>query len=757
MSQPKLLLLWHMHQPPYWIPERSNVLLLPWVRLHAQRGYYDMATKLVQRGNVPVVFNITPTLLEQLLAYRDSGVLDIAQELCIKGADNLSLVDREHVIRNFFSAHREKLINPIPRYKELLQKAGNQVPGGIDSALRIYNVHDYTDLMVLFNLSWCGPTLRQENGFIRDLLEKGRNYTQEELVLLLAEHRRTISKVLDLIKKLAHHQITELSITPFHHPILPLVCNTDAAREQLPNNPLPKPPLLDSKSAFWHVREAINLTEKSLEYRPTGMWPAEGSVSPEACRIFSANGVKWVMTDRQVLNASRADSPHPSPFAPYAFETPSGPLAMFFRDTDIADRIGFKYMFMPVENAVNDFIGRVSELAYEANSVYPHNPVVVVSLDGENPWESYPDGGDFFLDRLYDRITGPNNFIASTPRAVLQESQGSNYYPKITSLASGSWIKGNFRIWIGGDEENSAWSMLRMTRLSLSQLETEIEHESDEAIKSLKMQKLNNAFKYYYRAQASDWFWWYGDIFTSNDDKYFDTLFRSNLISVYQALGKDVPPSLLVSLTGHTKSLWDRDIDGITEPRLDGKVSSYYEWANAGMVKAGQGAAMALGSHQPLAALYIGYCGRTVSFRVDCLDLAMIMLSDNRSINIKMTAFGQNDWTNPVNQQSLKLTRSAGKSQLTRELYLTSEQTDAHLPITDSIKTTIMQDCSMVDEIIEIRVPLDELELSPALEVSFVVELVEDSSVVQRIPMDGALSFTVPPRELKALMWDVLG
>lgn len=746
-----------MHQPPYWIPDRNNVLLLPWVRLHAQRGYYDMATRLIQRGNVPVVFNITPTLLEQLLAYRDLGAIDIAQELCLKGADNLSLSDREHVIRNFFSAHRERLINPIPRYRELLQKAGNMAPGGLQSALRIYNVHDYTDLMVWFNLSWCGPTLRRESGFVRDLISKGRNFSQEDLVLLLAEHRKTISKVLELFQQLAHHPVTELSITPYHHPILPLVCNTDAAREQLPNNPLPKPPLLDSKSAFWHVREGINLVESAFNYRPTGMWPAEGSVSPEACRIFAANGVKWIMTDRQVLNASQAESPHPAPFAPYCLDTQSGPLTIFFRDTDLADRIGFKYMFMPVENAVNDFIGRVSELANEAQHSYPANPVVVVSLDGENPWESYPDGGDFFLDRLYERITGPNNFVACTPRQVIATDNCSHGIPRINALASGSWIKGNFRIWIGGDEENSAWSMLRMTKLSLSQLESEIDRETNDDVKSKKQTKLNNALKFYYRAQASDWFWWYGDIFTSNDDKYFDTLFRSNLINVYMALGKDVPPSLLVSLTGHTKSLWDRDIDGITEPKLDGRISSYYEWANAGMVRASHGAAMALGSQQLIAAIFIGYCGKTISFRMNCLDNAEKVLNESRVVTIKMTAFGKNDWTHPVSQQALKLSKITGVYQLTRELYQSSEQTDVHLPITDSIKTTVILDSCMVDEIAEIRISFEDLDLTPALEVSFVVELHENDAVIQRIPMDGALSFTVPPRELKSLMWDVLG
>ena len=59
MGRVRLALLWHMHQPPYQEAETGD-FLLPWVRLHATRAYFDMAWILERHPGVHCTVNFTP-------------------------------------------------------------------------------------------------------------------------------------------------------------------------------------------------------------------------------------------------------------------------------------------------------------------------------------------------------------------------------------------------------------------------------------------------------------------------------------------------------------------------------------------------------------------------------------------------------------------------------------------------------------------------------------------------------------------------
>ena len=45
----QIAFLWHMHQPLYLDPA-TGVSVLPWVRLHATRAYYDMIRVAARQG-----------------------------------------------------------------------------------------------------------------------------------------------------------------------------------------------------------------------------------------------------------------------------------------------------------------------------------------------------------------------------------------------------------------------------------------------------------------------------------------------------------------------------------------------------------------------------------------------------------------------------------------------------------------------------------------------------------------------------------
>ncbi len=68
-SQPiYLAIIWHMHQP-YYKDLVTGEYVLPWVRLHGIKDYYDMVAVLDKAPNMKVTFNLVPSLIEQIEDY----------------------------------------------------------------------------------------------------------------------------------------------------------------------------------------------------------------------------------------------------------------------------------------------------------------------------------------------------------------------------------------------------------------------------------------------------------------------------------------------------------------------------------------------------------------------------------------------------------------------------------------------------------------------------------------------------------------
>ena len=182
MAAPSILLalVWHMHQPDYRDP-RTGTAVLPWARLHATKDYRDMVEILRAYPNVHCTFNLTPILLEQLEAVA-AGAADAWLDLARKPAGSLSPADRRALLRDFFAANQERMVEPVPRYRELGERAAaaRRSGGSADD----WTEQDWRDLQVWFHLAWVDPGYATLE-LIRPLLAKGKGFTEEEKRALL--------------------------------------------------------------------------------------------------------------------------------------------------------------------------------------------------------------------------------------------------------------------------------------------------------------------------------------------------------------------------------------------------------------------------------------------------------------------------------------------------------------------------------------------------------------------------------------------
>jgi alpha-amylase/alpha-mannosidase (GH57 family) len=328
-----------MHQPLYREPVTGEYLL-PWVRLHATRAYYDMAWMLERHPSIRCTVNFTPVLLEQLEDYVEGRAHDRWLELTARPAEDLTLDQRAAILRSFFMVGWEQNVQPLPRYWEILQKRGRDIRhADVPRLARDFSDQEITDLQLLFNLAWCGFGALADDDGLRALREKGRDFDRADVDYLLGAQRRILAQVIPRWRRLSERGQVELSSTPYFHPILPLLCDTDSALRALPGLTLPSR-FVHPEDARWHVREAIALHTRCFGAPPAGMWPAEGSVSPEAVELLAEEGIRWAASDEGVLLHSLDGSSTrlASLFRPWRVAAgKGGELRMLFRDRSLSE------------------------------------------------------------------------------------------------------------------------------------------------------------------------------------------------------------------------------------------------------------------------------------------------------------------------------------------------------------------------------------------------------------------------------------
>jgi alpha-amylase/alpha-mannosidase (GH57 family) len=634
--------LWHMHQPFYKDPVQGEYVL-PWTYLHAVKDYYDMPAIVDATPGAKVVFNLVPSLLEQIRDYAQGTAVDPFLVRARQAPADMNEEERLFVLENFFSANRQRMIDPHKRYLELYCLAGAGGGGAVKDRLRLLGDQDLLDLQVWFYLSWTGESARRRFPEFRELVHKGKNYTAADKQLLLDTQRTLIGEIIPLYRRLHEEGKAELSVTPYFHPILPLLCDSRIAQVAMPKVTLPTQDFRHPEDARCQVAQGIASFEEFFGFTPRGLWPSEGALSDEVLAILADQGLSWVASDEWVLSKSLPRGlgrDREALYRPYSYQREGKDIALFFRDHGLSDLIGFTYSQWDAERAVLDFVGRLKEVRQHAHA----SRVVPVILDGENAWEYYQDNGLPFLTMLYRTLAETPGLVPATFSEVLE------LVPERRSLSHvhpGSWINANYGIWIGHPDENLGWDYLARARAAA------VQHSP--AVAALLSgaggpsggaggdETARQVCKALYAAEGSDWFWWFGDDHFSPHSASFDLLFRRHLMNVYRLLGLTVPRELYEAIKKQSPAGFVRDPAALITPAITGVVTDYFEWLAAGLYDLTKQASAMHAAESLLQSFFYGYDRTYFYIRIDgvqslektfrpgdCLSLHLIHASEYR-------------------------------------------------------------------------------------------------------------------------------
>lgn len=595
-------IIWHYHQPFYRDP-LTGEYLLPWVRMHSASSYWRMADIVLRYPDIHVTFNFTGSLLLQLADYIEEGVQDLREKLSLKIAAGENLTTGEKfsmfaVPGGFFDINWANIVTKRPRYNEILFKrnVAFELFGDLPQQEMMEKVtgylaeQDYIDLAAQFNLYWIDPEFIKADLELAPLWNK-ISYSRENIQLIIRKQREIMENVIGIHKSLQEQEQIEVTASPYAHPMLSLL--TSFGWED---------------DAQAHVGKGIELYERFFGTEPLGMWPSEQAVNEASLRIMAEEGILWTTTDMNILQQAGVDISAPGNlYKPYKVDLGNSELInVFFRDSHLSNQIGFAYKDRGAEEAVDDFVGYLLE-------TQEHNVggdmVVTIALDGENPWEGYPNNGNDFLNALYARLTElqdsglirtvtPGEYldrfvveevVPETEQEILHlqdvDISGIERYedlPRVRvsqAIPEGTWsgLALGHAIWVGDKQEDVAWMWLKVARDTL--MEFIVAHPEPEY-----RPVIEEAKDALYIAQTSCWWFWYG--WDAGSPATFDPLFKANLINIYQKLGEEVPAYLKASFfpDGEPSSLMLIDppadlmlakVDGIPEPG---------EWDNSALI-----------------------------------------------------------------------------------------------------------------------------------------------------------------------------
>ena len=461
MNRIHLVLLWHMHQPQYRDPETGRYVL-PWTRLHAVKDYWGMVRVLQEAPRFHATFNVVPSLGMQIEEYASGKFDEPWYALAFKKTEELTREDKVEILARAFQLNHERLLSRWPRFVELLEWSR---PAGGAQALVTFTPRDWRDLQVLSQLAWMDEEWLEKDDVVCRLASKGKEFTELDKTALQAKQMELLNLVLPIYRQVAQSGQIEISTTPFYHPILPLLCDSDIARVANPGTPLPRRAYRYPEDAREQLRRAREYHERVFGSKPAGLWPSEGSVSDQALTIAMEEGFRWFGTDEGVLgrtlnvgffrDANGIAANAERLYKPWRLQIGGAGITGLFRDHQLSDLIGFVYSRMDAGAAAADLHGRLRHIGERVQSADPLT--VCIFLDGENAWEYYAGNGRDFLRQFYKRIESDQDFRALTASEAIGAAKN---IPTISGIFPASWINANFDVWIGHAEDVAAWELL---------------------------------------------------------------------------------------------------------------------------------------------------------------------------------------------------------------------------------------------------------------------------------------------------------
>lgn len=557
----KVVFCWHMHQPDY-----RNIMTgeyyFPWTYLHALKDYVDMVAHLEAQPKARAVFNFAPILLEQLDDYGQQIKRYFSAKETIKDAVLASLVASDlpasgsaeylELANKYLRANRERMIERFPIYRELADTVNSLKEKPWLS--HYLNDQFLIDLGFWYHLSWLAETLRRTDVHVQAWQNKGRGFTtqdREQLLQLIGEQVRSIGP---RYRALYEKGQIEMCMSPYAHPIVPLLLDINSARQAWADVTLPNTTNYAGGDvrAKWHLTEGIKSFKHYFGHAPSGCWPSEGALSDETLKLLAEAGFSWAATGDSVLRnslhhqdnreiAAELEAKKACLHRPYNFANSN--INCFFRDDGLSDLIGFKYATWHAEDAVGDLINHMVNIANACDN--RKNSVISVIMDGENAWEYFPENAYYFLEALYRRI-GEHPELELTTYSELLKTQKPEPLA-LPHLVAGSWVYGTFSTWIGDKDKNRGWDMLCEAKLATDLARSTHKFKAAEIAKIEKQLAL---------CEGSDWFWWFGDYNPSQSVSDFEYLYRQHLKNLYQLIKTPAPAYLddIISVGGGSPS-----------------------------------------------------------------------------------------------------------------------------------------------------------------------------------------------------------
>ncbi len=605
-----------MHQPQYRDPATGEYVL-PWTRLHALKDYWGMVKIMEEFPRVHATFNFVPLLAEQIEEYASGQFKERWFEIAFARAESLSPDQKREAIERAFQVN-ENLVRRWPRFAELESQTRS---GGAEACVARWSPRDWRDLQVLSQLAWMDEEYLAKDPAIRGLSEKGNNFSEEDKAVLLDKQHELLAAVLPEYRLAEARGQIEISTTPYYHPILPLLCDSNIARVANAHTPLPHPPFQYPEDAREQLMRARRFHERTFGKPPAGLWPSEGSVSDQALEIAAELGFRWFATDEGVLGRTRnigfwrdaSGYPENGPdlYTPWKFSRGERHMTGFFRDHYLSDLVGFVYSRMGAESAADDLHRRIRAIGDREPD--GRTATVSVILDGENAWEYYAENGREFLRRFYERVERDTQIQALTASEALEAAAE---LPLMEGIFPASWISANFDVWIGHSEDVRAWDLLRDARDAFERARTRGNLTNPFAPGELNTQG-QRAYEAVLAAEGSDWCWWFGPEHASANDADFDRLYRKHLTDIYSALGEPAPDALAQPIKHAPERARREAPTAFLEVQVDGRESSYFEWLGAGLYVTDRRSGAMHGRQYVLGDFYYGFGDAQFWLRVD--------------------------------------------------------------------------------------------------------------------------------------------
>ncbi len=623
MAQTNLMLLWHMHQP-FYKDLVEDVYTMPWTRLHTLKDYYGMVAVMRDFPSVHATFNMVPSLVWQIEDYAHDRAREAAYEAAFKPLASMTFADRETLLGNAFQINFDNLLFRYPRFRELWEKAKKS---SLPTAARSFTPQDVLDLQVLSQIAWFDEIFLAGDPEVVRLVKKERGYTEDDKAIVRKKEIELFKVTLEEYRAAAARGQIEISTSPFYHPILPLLCDSDVASESHPGVKLPRRRFKHLDDARDQLRASVELHERVFGQRPRGLWPSEGSVSDEVLHLAAEEGFRWAATDEGVLGRTRqmgfirhGDGTMQGGdelYRPHRLTTGEQSISIFFRDHQLSDLVGFVYSRMEPHAAAEDLHHRIKAAGRSTGN---RPAVVSVILDGENAWEYYPGNGREFLKAFYGRIANDPEISAVTASEALSVTAQGN----LSHIVPGSWINANYDVWIGADEDNRAWDMLSDAR------DFYAKNSNDPKVSP---EKRRLAQQELWVAEGSDWCWWYGPEHSTANDEQFDLLYRKHLSNIYRLLGGSPTDDLAVPIKRPRVQALTVAPSAQIHPVIDGRVTTYFEWMGAGLCQPDYRSGSMHGVAQLVEALHYGYSEQALFLRVD---LSEAFLKDEPEFEIRV-------------------------------------------------------------------------------------------------------------------------